>query len=336
MENLTYWTTMAQVSATFTGLIFVGLVFYLEHINEAIKEVKQKFQVNESSSSLLNTIVLSNMILFSLPLATSFTLILEGEYPAYQLTFRILLLSINSLALIVAIVLIFASGLRLFSSTQNHNLPSVRRVNRRIWFGSISILVVVVCMFTLVFFQFQGERGWELSVMKVISGISIGTGLFLSIFDLQLFNTNHIFFEVTDDLRAIIKVREIQIQNICRHTGILVNNCCILLGDKKMLKASIKRAKQEGYPLSELPGATEREQKFWQERFQALRERIPDQGHLDCSAFLFQKVSVATLKELSKMGDKLDFISEDMNNLQEEISLYIQKLESYRLEPEHQ
>jgi hypothetical protein len=329
MENLTYWTTLAQVSATFTGLIFVGLVFYLEHINEAIKEVKQKLQVVETSSSLLNAIVLSSLILFLLPLATSFTFILEGEYPIYRPFFRFLLIVINTCALIVAIVLSLAPGLRLFSSTQNQHLPSIRRVNLRIWFGNVSILFVVLCMFVLIIPQFWFEQGWELSMMKLVSGISIGVGLFLSIFDLRLFDTNHIFFQVTDNVRAVIKVQEIQLQNICRHAGILLNNCCALLGDKKTQKVSMKRALQAGYPISvsELPGAIDREQRFWQDRFQTLRERIPDQGHLGCSAFLFQDIHVATLKELNELGEEMEFINEELDRFQKEISLYIQKLE---------
>ncbi len=326
---------MAQVSATFTGLIFVGLVFYLEHINEAIKEIKQKYQVVESSSSLLNNVVLSSLILFSLPLAISFTLILEGEYPASNLIFRIIFLTLNTCALMMSITLTLNPRLRLFSSNLHH-LPSIQRVNRRIWIGNLSVLLVTLSMFVLIFLRFLGEQGWELSAMKVVAGASIGAGLFISIFDLRLFNTNHIFFEITDNLRAAVKIQEIQIQNICRHTGTLVNNCCVLLTDKKMAKISIRRAKQEGYPISELPGATEREQKYWKERFQALRERIPDQEHLNCTIFLFQRVSVATLKELNDMGEELDFISRNLDNLQDEISLYIQKLESYRSDLENQ
>lgn len=330
MENLTYWTTMAQVSATFTGLIFVGLVFYLEHINEAIKEVKHRYQVTETSSSLINNIVLQSMILFSLPLATSFTLILEGEYPIYQSVFRVILLIIIFFALI-ALRSFRAPELKLFSAESNHKRSSVQAVNRRIKFGSISVLLVALTMIFMVVIQYVLQTGWELSIMKVLSGFSIGIGLALSIYDLQLFNTNHIFFKIEDDLREIIKVREVQIQNICRHAGVLLNNCCDLLSDKKMIRVTVRRAKQEGYPVSELPGAAEREQKFWQERFQSLREKIPEQGHFECSDFLY-KVSIATLKEISDMGHKLDFIEEEINNFQEEITLYIKKLETYRLD----
>jgi hypothetical protein len=332
MENLTYWTTMAQVSATFTGLIFVGLVFYLEHINEAIKEIKQKFQVIESSSTLLNNVVLSSMILFALPLAISLTLILEGEYPTYQFLFRIILLLVDTGALMVTISLSRTPGMSLFSSNQNDRLPSIKRVNLRILLGNISLLFVIISMYVLILVQFWSEEDWQFSMMKVVAGISIGAGLFLSIFDLRLFNTNHIFFEVTEALKGTIKVREMQLQKMCRHAGVLLNNCCDLLGDKQTYKITMRRANQEGYPITELPGATEREQLFWQERFQVLRDRIPDQGHLNCTAFLFQKLRVTTLKELGEMGEEMEYISGELDTFQKEISRYIDRLKEYRLE----
>ena len=68
MVNTDFWATMAQVSATFVGLVFVGLSIYLTSIRAAVNEVEADLGVEERSNRIMFVSVLSNLSFFVLPL----------------------------------------------------------------------------------------------------------------------------------------------------------------------------------------------------------------------------------------------------------------------------
>ena len=77
--NLDFWVTIAQISATFTGLVFVGFSIYLKGIREAIDSIDQLFGSNnglqEKSSYLITSLALSNITFLLLPLITALSIL---------------------------------------------------------------------------------------------------------------------------------------------------------------------------------------------------------------------------------------------------------------------
>ena len=225
MNKLSYWTTMAQISATFTGLIFVGLVFYLNNINEAIKDVKSKFHVTEMSSKLLPNFVLSNLILYSLPLAISLTLILGEEHSQFQIYFRLILVAINTCALIVTIWLYFSSNTKKYLRLDGKN-KNLLNVKNRIVFGTIILIIIISGIYVLVFIFWRAENIESAIIMKLVAGFSLAAALLFSLSDLILFSTHHIFFTKSKELFIKIETVEKQIIGIGNRIDNKVSECC--------------------------------------------------------------------------------------------------------------
>jgi hypothetical protein len=102
-----FWTTIAQVSATFAGLVFVGFSIYLGNSREATAEVKRRLPESEEVfGSLIYIVVYSNLLFYWLPLLLSLTSLTERTYPA-QLTAAKVVFVGSSLLLLLLFIFIY-------------------------------------------------------------------------------------------------------------------------------------------------------------------------------------------------------------------------------------
>jgi hypothetical protein len=330
MDDLVFWTTMAQISATFTGLIFVGLVFYIDHIDKATKEVRLRFLVHEVSSKLLPNIVSTNLIMFVIPLAISLTLILEEEHHQFDMLFRLILVAIITSALIVTMRLLISTDIKKYPQ----NSASSLQVKRRIKTGLIILFLIILSIYGLIFANWVMTNNiWPVFCMKLVSGFSIAAALLFSLSDLFLFNSHHIFFEIPENFITKVETIEKQIVGTSNFIDNKVRECY-----KKLQKLEASDQEEIGeyindqWPkikFSNLPGLVERELTHMKNRFEKMRDNIPEEGHLDCADFLFsdKQVKLVTLGEITNLWDELDYLLKMVQDFHEDIIKYKEGLE---------
>jgi uncharacterized membrane protein HdeD (DUF308 family) len=73
--NTGLWSTIAEVSATFVVLVFVGLTIYLAGIRETVAYITGRAGMKQRSSLFMYIFVFSNLLLFVLPLVSSLSLV---------------------------------------------------------------------------------------------------------------------------------------------------------------------------------------------------------------------------------------------------------------------
>lgn len=207
--DLTFWSTMGQVSATFVGLVFVSLSIYLGSIRSAITEVHSKFPLQENSSRLMYVAMWSNLSVFVLPLLTSIGLIFEQEHPQIQPAFSCLV------CVILAVILVLNLSLYWRKTTQSqfgllqtevHGLRKLLRL--RLSFAGWVVPAIVIIYELLLLLHIAVAMSWAILLLKGIAWLSIAVGLSIGIFDLVAFDTGNIFFRVSENFRHKAEDRE--------------------------------------------------------------------------------------------------------------------------------
>jgi hypothetical protein len=217
-----FWTTIAQVSATFAGLVFVGFSIYLGNSREATTEVKRSLPESEEVfGSLIYIVVYSNLLFYWLPLLLSVTSLIELAYPAQVAAARVMFLDSSLLSLLLFIFVYRLKPIRQqwqsirdaaqISLNREHiaspsdtapqqaekaeRLQKARWLRRKIWWRMLICqwLTVGNCLLILglyLFYLCQGLERW----LQLWTVINLGIGVILSLTDLALFRPENVFF----------------------------------------------------------------------------------------------------------------------------------------------
>ena len=202
MTDLTFWSTMGQVSATFAALVIVALPIYLGRIRSAITEVSTKYPLKQDSSRLMYVAMWSNLSLFVLPLLTSLSLILVQEHPQIQPTFSCLVGGVLAATLVLNLSPYWSKATKSqfdLLRAGDHRPRKLLRV--RISFGSWGSAAMIVFVVLLFLLPEPATASWAISLLKATSLLSIIGGLGIGIFDLAAFDTGNILFRVSENLR---------------------------------------------------------------------------------------------------------------------------------------
>ncbi len=210
MTDVTFWPTIAQVSATFAALVFVALPLYLGSIHSALTEVALKYPLEENSSSLVYAAIWSNLSLFVLPLLISLSLILKLEHPQFRVAVSSLVFA-GLAALLVSNVVLYRrrstrSQLDLLRA-ENHGLGKYS--SWRVSLGSLGVGALIIGTWLLfMLLQARAIESLAYSWLKAATLSSVFLGLGVGIFDLAVFNIDNIFFSLSEHFRQKIVDRE--------------------------------------------------------------------------------------------------------------------------------
>jgi hypothetical protein len=214
-----FWTTIAQVSATFAGLVFVGFSIYLGNIREATTEVKRSLPESEEVfGSLIYIVVYSNLLFYWLPSLLSLTNLTERAYPAQVTAAKLVFLGSLLLFLLLFIFIYRLKSIRQqwqsirnaaqISFKREHiaspsdtvaeqakRLQKARWLRRLIWWRMLTGQWLTVGNSLLIlglyfFYLFQGMERW----LQVWAVINLGLGVTLSLIDLSLFRPENVLF----------------------------------------------------------------------------------------------------------------------------------------------
>jgi hypothetical protein len=201
----TFWATIAQITATFVGLVLVAISIYTNQVREVALAIRRYPGFEEVSSPLIFSLSISNLALFVFPLFVAMAV----------------LASINSLAigallvgLYVAVYLLtratptMLAALKLKRSSvlgtpHEFRLTYMKRASMLIN-GLVAILLISVSFCSL----YSESLFWFLRALSVVS---IPLGLAISLYDLHLFDQKNVVLRRSDVAKNQAKHRLVQL-----------------------------------------------------------------------------------------------------------------------------
>lgn len=213
-----FWTTIAQISATFAGLVFVGFSIYLINIREAMTEVKRSLpEAEEVLGSLIYSVIYSNLLFYWLPLLLSLTSLTERIYPAQITAAKVVFLCSWLLLLLLFGVLYKSRSVRQqWRNIQNAARcpnPKARKPRSLIWgrmrggqwlMAGNFLVVLGLYLFHLLGGGEEGLQIWAI--------VNLGLGVTFGLIDLALFRPDNVFFT---NLDRLIEQIESQARETC-------------------------------------------------------------------------------------------------------------------------
>ena len=226
-----FWATIAQVSATFAGLVFVGFSIYLANIREATTEVKRSLpEAEEVLGNLIYIVVYSNLLFYWLPLLLSLTSLTERAYPAQVTAAKVVFLGSLLLFLLLLIFIYrqkpikqqwhsirnaaqtslkrehIASPSDAAAQQKAERLQKAKRARQLVWRRMLTGYWLAIGNSLLVlglylFYFFQGLERW----LQVWAVMNLGIGVTLSLIDLALFRPDNVFFANLSRLVVLIE-----------------------------------------------------------------------------------------------------------------------------------
>jgi len=216
--NTEFWSIIAQVSATFVGLVFVGQVFYISNIKDAVEmQIIESYGFVEISTSAMILCISTNLILFLYPLLVSLCLITTQSTTNFVFweIFWLVILT----ALLYFVTYIYSKTRAQFhikginSSTSNLIMSRLKWGQHLIYFG---ILLVVGL---LIQFKLLAITVSEQFLQFTVIGLSC-IGLGLSAFDLVAFDKKNILFRKSSLTGNVL---EGTVQNIQAKRGVILS-----------------------------------------------------------------------------------------------------------------
>lgn len=196
--NENFWAIIAQVSATFVGLVFVGQTFHLSSIRDATERLTtSEYGLREKSSKVMIVCVALNLLLFLLPMLISLCLLsvkLGGTLWTWDLFW------VFSLPMCFFAIFQFENKY-LKSDVMNKETKNSRTRNllsRRLIFGKnivlISLALITVLLFLMTLFNLPNiEKYFEFITIFLLL-----TGLAFSVVDLIAFDLKNVLFQTSE------------------------------------------------------------------------------------------------------------------------------------------
>jgi len=193
-----FWPTLAQISATFIGLIFVGIAIFIESIRTAVKEMEAinsvKTVFKEQSTPLSYVLTISNLILFMWPMIIALYMSEVGDNQSIY--WLCLLLCV---ALLITIIILYEWKIKntvsFLKSEKNIRLFKVRLIFRYILYA----IGFLYCLFFTNFLLLFLDISITTNFLKFLSIFSITSGLGLSLCDILIFDVQHTIFKLPDN-----------------------------------------------------------------------------------------------------------------------------------------
>lgn len=215
--NIQFWSVIAQVSATFLGLIFVGVSVHLGNIREAIGKAEADLCVAEQSTRIMFVSVLNSLTFFLMPLIASLSLLAQlssFDIPEFM---WLLLPFVSYLFLIGGLLIGYRNSktraqIRLIFERAIETKELLRkRVIWGEWLMYIFGLLYTGVLIVLVTLKPSSILSWEYG-LEILTCFSIFLGLTLGLLDLYFFQVKNILFEVSDKfwINAENKSRELK------------------------------------------------------------------------------------------------------------------------------
>lgn len=314
-----FWAIIAQVSATFAGLVFTGFSIYLGNIREATAEVKRKLpESREVSGGLIYIVVYSNLLFYWLPLLLSLTSLTERIYP--QTTAAKVVFIGSLLLFFLLFCALHKSGdvRQQWQSIRNaarhlnptpaadqhieqekaQRLRQAKRLRRQIWCRMRVGRSITAgnLLFILVLYLSHLLRSIEEWLM-IWGIVNLGLGVAFSLIDLALFRPDNIFFTNFDRLVEQLESQARDIRN---------------------LMETLSRQFEEMQPS--LSSLSEETYADLDRRYKVLRNQIPESGTSLSLIQEFRELGpIASVAELRGYGSGLSLLRGGVKDFEERL-----------------
>jgi len=326
--NPNYWITIAQISATFIGLVFVGLSIYLKSIREAIDSINQLFGsssgLQEKSSYLITSSMFSNMTFLLMPLTTALTIISNQK----GLALLCLYILTNLILIGFLIYLFFNKRVSSERKTILAEKNKDRLLRIRLSYGnSIAILFIILfSVFTLgiLYHGFHIMNQDRLTIYaEALCYLSILFGLGFNLNDIILFDVNSILFEVTADFEIMVDIIDAELYSEAFYIEPLYQRF------SKSLECSFYHNKLEQINKkrpSDLKNI-DRDEMLIKNDYQQIRSEVPKGSDPKMVQELRNKGRVLSFHDLHSMARRRTNVSEKIKMLSHRITNWLSLFE---------
>jgi hypothetical protein len=333
MVNIDFWITVAQVSATFVGLVFVGFSIYLTGIRRAVDEVKTELGLEEQSTRVMIVSVLSNLSFFILPLITSLALIAQQRWPDD------ISITVYFFWFTCALLLCTLLWGRYSSTTrQQMKLVLSERLGkgmhlrvRSCWWLYLLVLAHAGLLWLILTKPFDREAFLR-AILQATTYASIVSGLACGIWDLMLFDVDNVLFRVSEKMRDRIKDLNRGLQSQMQHVRFLYQKYETGLRSPKY-EEELNRVKEDPHVSAVLDTAHIREHaKAEQDAIHSSYKELCEQIPANCEeADLIQRIrakgEIITYADLRILKEESEILFKDIGWLNEKLT---GKLETFR------
>lgn len=184
MTDLTFWATIAKVSATFVGLVFIGISIYFSRIKDAIKEMSS-YGFKEPPT--IFPFMLSNLIYFIVPFLISIILLSDRTLITFFFLSLIFIIScVISIWNFKSIINILSKG-KIFRGF----IVGFLLILYVLASGIVAILVVNdISLFTIDLKPF----------LKILCFVGLFIGISLTVYDIRLFDKDNIVSSIDEKI----------------------------------------------------------------------------------------------------------------------------------------
>lgn len=264
--EINFFYTLAKISATLVGLVFVAVVsFYIPNLSRVRDELKGLSPLLKLKfPDYLININISNLTTLFLPLFISFNFILIDTYSKWILALLFILYILPSVYFIFRVQKTYLSG--------DRNIIK-KQIGRIIYFRVFWLppLIFLISFIIILFLNIPNIREMNFGL---ISSILILFGLILVFFDCYMFKPETLFFQIDQIPFRILRK---SIQGVNKHLQSMKGS--LLEPDQKMTLEEICK------PIEEL---------------EKLLDSIEKSNIVVANSLLDAKESFFALKELSK------------------------------------
>jgi len=332
MVNTDFWATVAQVSATFVGLVFVGFSIYLTGIRRAVDEVETELGLEEQSTRVMIVSVLSNLSFFVLPLITSLALIAQQHWPDISIPVYLFLFTCT---LLLGTLL---WGRYSSKTRQQMKLVLSERVGkgmhlrvRSCWWLYLLVLAHPLLLLLILTKLFDREDFLR-AILQATTYASIVSGLACGIWDLMLFDVDNVLFRISEKMRERIKDLNRDLQSQMQHVRLLYHKYETGLRSPKY-EEELNRVKEDPHVSAVLDAAHIREhakaeQDAIRSSYKELCEQIPaNREESDLIQRIRAKGEIITYADLKVLKEESEILFKDIDWLNKKLT---GKLETFR------
>lgn len=320
MVNSTFWSTMAEVSATFVGLVFVGLSLYLAGIRTAVSEMEAELGMEEQSSRVMFVSVLSNLVFFVLPLIASLSLIAQTRLGTPSLFW---LSAIICLLLLGALLCGHENGetrqqVKLILSESAQGKALRLRLEYAKWLLYLVVLIYVVLLAAIFGWPpISQAEDW----LKGAVFLSIVFGLICGVLDLILFDVDNILFHVSDRARDRLGRMQYDLKTEMQGVEILYHQYDAVIRGSGYQDELLRLMRDPGVIAmlnpTRIQEQAQAEQVAIRSAYNRLREEIPIDGEVEIVRQFRTKGKVVTYADMRTLNEQGELLSKDIGSLKE-------------------
>lgn len=333
MVNTDFWATMAQVSATFVGLVFVGLSIYLTSIRAAVNEIEADLGVEERSNRIMFVSVLSNLSFFVLPLIASLSLVAQQSRLDIPNPFWLS----SVICLLLLCVLLW--GHENNETRQQVRLTLSEGVERskkllywRIKVGKWLLYLLVPIYVVLLAAILVGPPPFSKAEdsLEGVTYFSIVLGLSCGILDLILFDVNNILFCVSDRVRERVKRMQYDLQTTMQEVEWLYHEYETIIQSHEY-QEELERLMHDPHVILMLSPTRVQEQAQAEQarihsQYKKLREEIPADGEAKVVRQIKAEGEIVTYADIKMFREQSKSLFRDISSYKD---LLVDKLRAF-------